>query len=135
MWHDCQPNQYFQVVFKMRILKLLQKIRISFVSKERNYHVLNLLSSLNKFCVWSVKCSRNVFLLCQRTISVVPYLVRINIDSFGVIILLQARCRKKSIFPVFSKWKLGQVAYILNYMYKSAPHKLNWLKFGQLSAR
>ena len=63
--------------------------------------MLNLLSSLNKFCVWSVMCSGNVFLLCQRTI-VVPYLVRINIDSFGVIILLQANATK-SLFLLFSQ--------------------------------
>ena len=40
MWHDCQPNQYFQVVFKIWVLKWLQKIRILFVFKEINYHVL-----------------------------------------------------------------------------------------------
>ena len=37
---DCQPNQYFQVVFKIWVLKWLQKIRILFVFKEINYHVL-----------------------------------------------------------------------------------------------
>ena len=40
---------------------------------------------------------------------VVPFLVCINIDSFGVIISSRVIRRKKSFSPFFSKWKSGQV--------------------------
>ena len=43
---------------------------------------------------------------------------------------------QKVYFYCFLKMKIGPSwAYILNYMYKSAPRKPNCLKFGQLSAR
>ena len=126
MWHDCQPNQCFQVVFKIRILKMLQKIRIPFVFKERNYHVLNLQSCLNKFCVWAVMCSGNVFPLCQRTIIVVPYLVRINIDSFGVIITVTGKMLQKVYFSCFLKMKIGPSwAYFLNYIHVQVSNPVN----------
>ena len=55
-------------------------------------------------------CSRVLFVTFSCCVNiVVPFLVCINIDSFGVIISSRVIRRKKSFSLFFSKWKSGQV--------------------------
>ena len=64
-----------------------------------------------------------------------PWWQCINIDSFGVIISLQARCSNNSI-PCFLKMKTGpNWAYSLNYIVQVGNPWTNLAECGQLTAR
>ena len=73
---------------------------------------------------------------CCVTI-VVPFLVCINIDRFGVITcynLVTGNTPPKIFFPCFLEMKIrASCGYVLNF--KSATREPIWLKFGQLNVR
>ena len=78
-----------------------------------------------------------VFNFSCCVIIVVPSLVCINIDSFGVIIclnLITGNTPPKIVFHCFLEMKIrASGGYVLNS--KSATREPIWLKFGQLNVR
>ena len=67
-------------------------------------------------------CCRVSFVTFSSCVTiVVPSLVCINIDSFGVIISSRVIRRQKSFSPVFSKWKSGQVEGTFFYLQVGNP--------------